>query len=100
MKRKMELQINGAFNGYLCQSCKNVKENLSFLQKELLAKSVYKVITRDSNRNSKLTIKFKLKPVSLSLSRNCSVQKEEEMENKEINMSIKSTNSSKCKKIM
>ena len=55
MIRKIELLINGASDSCLWKSCENIKENLSFLQKELLAK---KVITRDSNSNSKLTIKF------------------------------------------
>ena len=39
--RKMESLTNGASNGYLCQSCKNMKGNLSFLQKELLAKNEF-----------------------------------------------------------
>ena len=33
----MESLIIGASNGFLCQSCENMKENLSFLQKELIA---------------------------------------------------------------
>ena len=41
MMRKIESLINGASNGYLYQSCKNMKENLSFLQKELSAKDEF-----------------------------------------------------------
>ena len=64
--RKLESLINDVSNGYFCQSCENTKENLSFFPKELLAKSVF--------------IKSLL---SLSQSRNCNIQNEEEnMENK------------------
>ena len=41
MKRKMELLTNGISNGFHCQSCENLKENLSFLQRELLAKDEF-----------------------------------------------------------
>ena len=41
MMRKMESLINGASNAFLCQSCENMKENLSFRQKELLAKDEF-----------------------------------------------------------
>ena len=53
MNRKMESLTNGASNGFHCQSCENLEENLSFLQRELLAKD-------DSNRHSKFTIKLKI----------------------------------------
>ena len=83
MMRKMELLINGASSGYLCQSCENLKGNLSFLQKELLAKnkfmkSLLETQTATLNSLSNST----LKPVSLSSSLNCSVQNEEDIENK------------------
>ena len=38
MMRQMELLINDASNGFLDQFSENIKENLSFLQKEHLAK--------------------------------------------------------------
>ena len=41
MNKKMESLINGASNGFHCQSCGNLKENLSFLQKELSAKDEF-----------------------------------------------------------
>ena len=41
MNKKMESLINGASNGFHCQSCENLKENLSFLQKELSAKDEF-----------------------------------------------------------
>ena len=41
MMRKMESLINGAPNGYPCQSCENMKGNLDFLQGELLAKNEF-----------------------------------------------------------
>ena len=41
MMRQMELLINDASNGFLEQSCENIKENLSFLQKEHLAKDKF-----------------------------------------------------------
>ena len=74
MMRKMESLINGASNGYLCQSCENMKENLSFLQKELLTKnefikSLLETQTAILNSLSNSTSE----PVSFSSSRNCSV---------------------------
>ena len=60
MNRKMESLTNSASNGFHCQSCENLKENLNFLQKELLTRKFYKVITTDSNSHSKLTIKLKI----------------------------------------
>ena len=42
MMRKMDSQINGVSNNCLCQSCKNIKENLCFLKKELLHKDEFK----------------------------------------------------------
>ena len=41
MMRQMELLINDASNGFLEQSCENIKENLSFLQKEHLSKDKF-----------------------------------------------------------
>ena len=41
MNRKKESLTNNAFNGFHCQSCENLKENLSFFQKELLAKDEF-----------------------------------------------------------
>ena len=41
MMRQMQLLINDASNGFLEQSCENIKENLSFLQKEHLAKDEF-----------------------------------------------------------
>ena len=41
MIRKMESIINGASNGFHCQSCENLKENLNIIQKELLPKDEF-----------------------------------------------------------
>ena len=80
--RKIESLISGASNGYLCQSCENMKGNLSFLQKELLAKNEFikslletqsAILNALSNSTSKL--------VSLSSSLDCSFG-EEDMKNK------------------
>ena len=82
MMRKIESLINGSFNRYLYQSCENMSENLSFLQKELLAKEDFIKLLLETqtailNSLSNLTSK----PVSLLSS--CSIQNEEEdMENK------------------
>ena len=84
MVRKMESLIIGASNGYLFHSCKNMKNNLNFLQKELLVKngftkSLLETQTPILNSLSSSTSK----PVSLLSSRNSSIQNEEEdMENK------------------
>ena len=84
MMRKIESLINSASNGYLCQSCENMKGNLSFLEKELSAKSKFikslletqtAILNSLSNSTSK--------SVSLSSSLDCSIQNgEEDMENK------------------
>ena len=39
--KKMESVINGASDGFLCQAFENMKENLSFLQKERLPKEEF-----------------------------------------------------------
>ena len=77
--RKMESLINRASNDFLCQSHKNMKENLSFLQKELLGKDgLIKPLleTQIATPNSLSNLTWK--PVSLSTPRNCSIQNEEE----------------------
>ena len=84
MMRKIESLINSASNGYLCQSCENMKGNLSFLEKELSAKSKFikslletqtAILNSLSNSTSK--------SVSLSSPLDCSIQNgEEDMENK------------------
>ena len=97
MNRKMESLTNGISNSFHCQSCENLKENSSFLQKELLAKdefikSLLEIQTAilNSLSNSKST------PGSLLASRNCNIHdKEENMENIKVN--IKSNNPSKSK---
>ena len=85
MISKIGSLINGASNNYLCHSSENMKENLSFLRKELLAKdavvkSLLETQTAILNSISNATSK----PVSTNLSPpNCSIQDEEqEMENK------------------
>ena len=84
MNRKMESLTNDTSNSFHCQSCEKLKENLSFLQKELLAKDEFKkslLETQTAILNS--LSNSKSKPGFLSSSRNCSIQNEEEnMENK------------------
>ena len=84
MNRKMESLTNGTSNGFHCQSCENLKENLNFLQKYLSAKDEFVkslLETQPAILNS--LSNSKSKPESLSSSRNCSIQNEEEnMENK------------------
>ena len=84
MNRKMELLTNGTSNGFHCQSCENLKENLSFLQKELLAKDEFiKSLLETQTAILNSLSKSKSKPGSLSSSRSCSIQNEEEnMDNK------------------
>ena len=84
MNRKMESLPNGISNGFHSQSCENLKENLKLSSERTTSeRSVYKVITRDSNSHSKLTIKLKIDARSLSSSGNCSIHIEEEnMENR------------------
>ena len=58
----MESLINGASNGFLCQSCENMKEDSSFLQKELIAndeiiKSLLEIQTAILNSLSNSTLK-------------------------------------------
>ena len=80
----MESLTNGTSNVFHCQSCEKLKENLSFLQKELLAKGEFTnslLETQTAILNS--LSNSKPKPGSLPSSRNCSIQNEEEnMENK------------------
>ena len=79
MNRKMESLINGAANSFHCQSCENLKENVSLLQIELLAKDEFikpLLETQTVILNSLSTSKSKLS--FLSSSRNCSIQNEEE----------------------
>ena len=82
--RKMESPINGASNGFLCKSCENMKEDLSFLQKERLAKDVFiKSLLETQTATLKSLSNSNLKPGYLSSSHNCSIQNEEKgMENK------------------
>ena len=84
MNRKMESLTNGTSNGFHCQSCENLKENLSFLQKELLAKDEFiKSLLETQTAILNSLSNLKSKPGFLSSSRNCSIQNEEEnMENK------------------
>ena len=83
MIRKMESPINGASNGFLCKSCENMKEDLSFLQKERLAKDVFiKSLLETQTATLKSLSNSNLKPGYLSSSHNCSIQNEEKgMEN-------------------
>ena len=84
MHRKMESMTNGISNGFHSQFCENLKENLSFHQKELPAKDQFiksLLETRTAILNS--LSNSKLMSGSLSSSGNCSIQIEEEnMENK------------------
>ena len=84
MNRKMESLTNGISNGFHCQSCENLKENLSFLQKELLAKDEFiKSLLETQTAILNSLSNSKSNPGSLSLSHNWSIQnKEENMENK------------------
>ena len=77
-----------------------MKENLSFLQKELLAKCEFiKSLLETQTAILNQLSYSKLKPGSLSSSRNCSIQNEEEvMGKKQIKVNIKSNNPSKGKK--
>ena len=83
MTRKMESLTNCASNGFHCQSCENLKENLSFLQKELLEKNEFiKSLLETETAILNSLSNSKSKPGSLSPSRNCSIQNEKEnMEN-------------------
>ena len=80
----MELLTNGTSNSFHCQSCENLKENLSFLQKELLAKDEFiKSLLETQTAILNLLSSSKSKPGSLSSSCSFSIQNEEEnMENK------------------
>ena len=84
MNRKMESLTNGISNGFHCQSCENLKENLSFLQKELLAKDGFtKSLLETQTAILNSLSNSKSMPGSLLSSRNCSIQNEEEnIENK------------------
>ena len=97
----MESLTNGISNGFHCQSCENLKENLSFLQKELLAKDEFiksLLETQTAILNSRSNLK--LMPGSLLSSRNCSIQNEEEnMEINQMKVNIKSSNPSKSKSL-
>ena len=91
--RKMESLINSASNGFLCQSCENMKENLSFLQKELLANDEFMKSLLETQTAILYSLSnLKLKLASWSSSRNCSTQNEEDMENKAEKVNIKSNN--------
>ena len=71
MNRKMESLTNGILNGFHCQSCENLKENLSFLQKELLAKDEFiKSLLETQTAILNSLSNSKSKPGSLSSSRN------------------------------
>ena len=80
----MESLTNGVSNGFHYQSCENLKENLIFLQKELLAKDEFiKSLLETQTAILNSLSNLKSKPGFLSSSRNCSIQNEEEnMENK------------------
>ena len=69
---------------YKGQSCENVEENLSFLQKELLAKDEFiKSLLESQKAILNSLSNSKSKPGFLSSLPNCSIQNEEEnMENK------------------
>ena len=84
MNRKMESLTNGISNGFDSQSCENLKENLSFHQKELLAKDQFiKSLLETQTAILNSLSNSKSMPGSLSSSSNCSIQIEEEnMENK------------------
>ena len=84
MNRKMESLTNGISDGFRCQFCENLKENLSFLQKELLAKDEFmKSLLETQTAILNSLSNSKLMPGSLLSSCNCSIQNEEEnMENK------------------
>ena len=102
MNRKMESLINGASNGFHWKSCENMKENLSFLQKELLPKYEFikslletKTAILNSLSNSES------KPASLSSSRNYIIKmKKKLLKIKQVKVNIKSNNPSKGKKKM
>ena len=84
MISKIGSLINGASNNYLCHSSENMKENLSFLRKELLAKDAVVKSLETQTAILSLISNTTSKPVSTNLSPpNCSIQDEEqEMENK------------------
>ena len=78
MNRKMESLTNGISNDFHCQSCNNLKENLSFLQKELLAKDEFiKSLLEAQTAVLNSLSNSKSMPESLLSSRNCSIQNEE-----------------------
>ena len=88
MMRKMESLINGPPNGYLCQSYENMKENLSFLQKELLAKDEFiKSLLETQTAILNSLLNSTSKPVSLPSCRNCSIQNEADKDKDKINQS-------------
>ena len=80
----MKSLTNGVSNGFHYQSCENLKENLIFLQKELLAKDEFiKSLLETQTAILNSLSNSKSNPGSLSLSHNWSIQnKEENMENK------------------
>ena len=79
MNRKMESLTDGISNGFHCQSCENLKQNLSFLQKGLLAKDVFiKSLLEVQRAILNSLSNSKSIPGSLVSSRNCSIQNEEE----------------------
>ena len=74
MMRKMESLVNSNSNGYLWQTCENMKNNLSFLQKELLVENEpIKSLLETQIYNSNLTIKFNIDASILSSSHNCNI---------------------------
>ena len=101
VNRKIESLIDGVSNGFPSKSCENMKGNLNFLQRELLAKDEFiKSLLETQTAILNLLLNSKLKSASFSSSRNCSIQDEEEvMENKADKVNIKSNNPSKSKKM-
>ena len=96
--RKIESLINSASNGYLCKSGENMKVNLGFLQKELLAKNEFiKSLLKTQTANLNSLSNSTSKPISLTSLRNCRIQKEEEKTENEADKDKHKINQSKQK---
>ena len=98
----MESLINLLSNGFPCKSCENMKGNLNFLQKEMLATDEFiKLLLETQTAILNSPLNSKSKPASFSSSQKCSSTQDEDevMENKADKVNIKSNNPSKSKKM-
>ena len=84
MMRKIESPINSASNGYFYQSCKNMKGNLNFLEKELSAENTFIKSLLETQKAILISLSNSTSTsVSLPSPLDCSIQNgEEDMENK------------------